>query len=125
MGLFFSTFFGAPGRESRHTHLISLLASLHDKVLALGRLSEVELAQNKQALLQHLADFDTLVIDSLRSSEESRANRECRRAAASAGGQSTRSQARSFSSALAWAMPFSLQIDMLLAADDELNAGLL
>ena len=42
-------------------------------------------------------------------------------------GQNTRSQARSVTSALAWkrAMPFSIQIDMLLAADDELNAGLL
>jgi SAM-dependent methyltransferase len=50
---------------SRRKHLLSLLASLHDKVISLGLLAENELAVHKAAIALHLADPNTIVIDKL------------------------------------------------------------
>ena len=50
---------------SRRKHLLSLLDSLHDKVISLGLLAENELAMHKTALELHLDDPNTLVIDKL------------------------------------------------------------
>jgi SAM-dependent methyltransferase len=51
--------------ESRRTHHLGLLEVMHDKILALGRFSEREFADHKKALLQHLLDPATLLIDHL------------------------------------------------------------
>ena len=51
--------------ESRRTHHLGLLEVMHEKILALGRFSEIEFAEHERALRQHLADPDTLVIDHL------------------------------------------------------------
>jgi ubiquinone/menaquinone biosynthesis C-methylase UbiE len=50
---------------SRRKHLLSLLDSLHDKVISLGLLAENELAMHKAELELHLDDPNTLVIDKL------------------------------------------------------------
>jgi SAM-dependent methyltransferase len=51
--------------ENRRTHYLGLLEVMHEKILALGRFSESEFAEHKNALRQHLADPETLVIDHL------------------------------------------------------------
>jgi len=53
-----------PGSH-RRTHLFSLLDSLHDKIIALGLLSEQELAIHREALRGHLENPDTIIIDKL------------------------------------------------------------
>ncbi len=53
-----------PG-DYRRTHLVSLIESLRDKVLALGLLDENELADRRAALVQHLENPETVVIDKL------------------------------------------------------------
>lgn len=53
-----------PGSH-RRTHLFSLLDSLHDKIIALGLLSEQELAIHREALRGHLENSDTVIIDKL------------------------------------------------------------
>jgi SAM-dependent methyltransferase len=53
-----------PGSH-RRTHLFSLLDSLHDKIIALGLLSEQELASHREALRCHLENSDTVIIDKL------------------------------------------------------------
>jgi SAM-dependent methyltransferase len=49
----------------RRKHLLSLLDSLHHKVVSLGLLTDKELAAHKEALEAHLDDPDTIVIDKL------------------------------------------------------------
>jgi SAM-dependent methyltransferase len=51
--------------DSRRTHHLGLLAVMEDKILALGRFGRGEFADHKQALLEHLAHPDTLLIDHL------------------------------------------------------------
>ncbi len=51
--------------DSRRTHHLGLLAVMEDKILALGRFGRTEFAEHKQALLEHLAHPDTLLIDHL------------------------------------------------------------
>jgi SAM-dependent methyltransferase len=51
--------------ESRRTHHLSMLEVMHDRILALGKITEQELRDHKRALLQHLSDPDTLLIDRL------------------------------------------------------------
>jgi len=53
-----------PGSH-RRTHLFSLLDSLRDKIIALGLLSEQELAFHTEALRGHLENSDTVIIDKL------------------------------------------------------------
>jgi SAM-dependent methyltransferase len=53
-----------PGSH-RRTHLFSLLDSLHDKIIALGLLSEQELAIHREALRGHLESSDTVIFDKL------------------------------------------------------------
>jgi ubiquinone/menaquinone biosynthesis C-methylase UbiE len=53
-----------PG-QYRRTHLISLLDSIREKVLTMGLMGEHELDTHRGALLEHLADPNTLVIDKL------------------------------------------------------------
>ena len=53
-----------PGSH-RRTHLFSLLDSLHDKIIALGLLSEQELAIHREALRGHLENVDTVIFDKL------------------------------------------------------------
>ena len=53
-----------PG-EYRRTHLISLLDSVRDKVLSMGLLKEEELRRHREALVVHLDDPATTVIDKL------------------------------------------------------------
>jgi ubiquinone/menaquinone biosynthesis C-methylase UbiE len=54
-----------PG-EYRRIHLISLLDSVRDKVLSMGLLKDEELTKHREALVAHLADPATTVIDKLR-----------------------------------------------------------
>jgi hypothetical protein len=54
----------SPG-EYRRTHLLSLLDVLHDKVVNSGVLSETQLRTHRAALIDHLKDPDTLLIDKL------------------------------------------------------------
>jgi SAM-dependent methyltransferase len=54
-----------PVGDSQRTVLLTLLEVMGDKILALGRFSEREFEEHKKALLQHLSDPDTLVIDRL------------------------------------------------------------
>jgi SAM-dependent methyltransferase len=54
----------APG-EYRRTHLLSLIGSIREKVIASGAMEESELDHHRTALLEHLADPNTLVIDKL------------------------------------------------------------
>ena len=53
-----------PG-DYRRTHLVSLIDSLRDKVIALGLLDEKKLADHRSALMQHLEKPETVVIDKL------------------------------------------------------------
>ena len=54
----------APG-EYRRMHLVSLLDSVRDKVMAAGLLNDSDLNRHRQALLAHLEDPATTVIDKL------------------------------------------------------------
>ena len=56
--------FVMPG-EYRRTHLISLLDSVRDKILSNGQLTHEELKEHRQALVAHLNDPKTTVIDKL------------------------------------------------------------
>lgn len=49
----------------RRRHLFSLLDSLHDKIIALGLISEQELAAHRKALNEHLENSNTVIIDKL------------------------------------------------------------
>jgi SAM-dependent methyltransferase len=51
--------------ESRRTLHLTMVEAMHDNILALGWFGERELAEHKQALLRHLSDPDTLLIDRL------------------------------------------------------------
>jgi SAM-dependent methyltransferase len=51
--------------DYRRTHLISLIDSVRDKVIANGLLNEAELKEHREALLRHLNDPGTTVIDKL------------------------------------------------------------
>jgi SAM-dependent methyltransferase len=53
-----------PG-EYRRTHLLSLLDVLHDKVIGSGALTEAQLSAHRDALIAHLKNPDTLLIDKL------------------------------------------------------------
>lgn len=54
-----------PQGDYRRTHLISLIDSVHDKIVAKGILDEPSLNKYREALQQHLADPTTTVIDKL------------------------------------------------------------
>ncbi len=54
-----------PQGDYRRNHLVSLIDSLHDKVIALGLLDEKKLADHRSALMQHLEKPETVVIDKL------------------------------------------------------------
>jgi hypothetical protein len=54
----------SPGKY-RRTHLLSLPDVLHDKVVSSGVLSETQLSEHCAALIDHLKDPDTLLIDEL------------------------------------------------------------
>jgi hypothetical protein len=54
----------APG-EYRRTHLLSLIGSIREKVIASGAMKESELDHHRSALMEHLADPNTVVIDKL------------------------------------------------------------
>jgi ubiquinone/menaquinone biosynthesis C-methylase UbiE len=54
----------SPG-EYRRTHLLSLLDALHEKVVHSGVLTETQLSEHRAALIDHLKDPDTLLIDKL------------------------------------------------------------
>lgn len=51
--------------EYRRTHLLSLLRSMQDRVLASGRITKNELQEHMAALSEHLADPGTTLIDKL------------------------------------------------------------
>jgi SAM-dependent methyltransferase len=51
--------------EYQRTHLLALVESLHDCILASGRMSDTELAAHAAALLDHLSNPGTTVIDKL------------------------------------------------------------
>ena len=51
--------------EYRRTHLLSLIESMRDLVLASGRIEETELGAHMAALSEHLADPGTTLIDKL------------------------------------------------------------
>lgn len=53
-----------PG-EYRRTHLLALIESIRDKAIALGVISEAELEHHRAALLDHLGDSTTVVVDKL------------------------------------------------------------
>lgn len=53
-----------PG-QYRRTHLVSLLESIKGKAFAMGRMDEREFDAHRSALLEHLADPNTVVIDKL------------------------------------------------------------
>jgi hypothetical protein len=54
-----------PLGDYRRTHLISLIDSVRDKIIAKGMLEEAELNKHREALAQHLKDPATTVIDKL------------------------------------------------------------
>jgi hypothetical protein len=54
-----------PPGDYRRTHLISLIDSVRDKIIANGVLDESKLDEHRQALLDHLKDPATTVIDKL------------------------------------------------------------
>jgi SAM-dependent methyltransferase len=54
-----------PVGESRRTLHLTMIEAMHDNILDLGRFSEREFTEHKKALLQHLSDPDTLLIDRL------------------------------------------------------------
>jgi hypothetical protein len=49
--------------DYRRTHLLSLIDSVRDKVVASGLLDEAELHRHSELLLSHLNDPATVVID--------------------------------------------------------------
>jgi ubiquinone/menaquinone biosynthesis C-methylase UbiE len=51
--------------DYRRTHLIALIDSIREKVIAKGLLKEAELKEHKEALARHLDDPATIVIDKL------------------------------------------------------------
>jgi SAM-dependent methyltransferase len=51
--------------DYRRTHLLSLIESVREKIIASGLLDETALDQHKEALLLHLNDPGTIVIDKL------------------------------------------------------------
>jgi SAM-dependent methyltransferase len=51
--------------DSQRTLHLAMMESMHDNILALGRFSEREFTEHKKALLQHLSDPETLLIDRL------------------------------------------------------------
>jgi precorrin-6B methylase 2 len=51
--------------EYQRTHLLSLIGSMRDRVLAAGHIGEVELRAHMDALSNHLSDPATTVIDKL------------------------------------------------------------
>lgn len=51
--------------DYRRTHLISLIDSVHDKVIAMKLLDWTELRRHRDALLRHLSDPATTIIDKL------------------------------------------------------------
>ena len=51
--------------QYRRTHLISLVESVRDKIVALGLMTEQELESHRKALLEHLANPNTLVVEKL------------------------------------------------------------
>jgi len=51
--------------EYRRTHLLSLLQSMEDSVVASGRITKPELKKHMAALSDHLADPETTLIDKL------------------------------------------------------------
>jgi SAM-dependent methyltransferase len=53
-----------PG-EYRRTHLLSLLEVVHDKLISCGVLTEKQLSNHREALVAHLKNPDTLLIDKL------------------------------------------------------------
>ena len=53
-----------PG-EYRRTHLLSLLDVLHDKIVGSGILTEAQLGEHRAALVDHLKQPNTLLIDKL------------------------------------------------------------
>jgi hypothetical protein len=52
-------------REYQRTHLLALVESLRDRILASGRMSGAELAEHAAALLDHLSNPAATVIDKL------------------------------------------------------------
>lgn len=54
-----------PLGDYRRTHLISLIDSVHDKIIDKGVLAEAELSEHRRALARHLEDPATTVIDKL------------------------------------------------------------
>ena len=54
-----------PAGAYRRKHLLSLLQSLHDKVVSLKLLTDKELTAHKDALAEHLDNPETIVIDQL------------------------------------------------------------
>jgi hypothetical protein len=53
-----------PG-QYRRTHLISLLDSIREKVITTGLMDARTLDAHRNALLEHLADPNTVVVDKL------------------------------------------------------------
>jgi hypothetical protein len=51
--------------DYRRTHLVSLIDSVREKVIAAGLLNEAELKEHREALVRHLNDPATTVIDKL------------------------------------------------------------
>lgn len=51
--------------DYRRTHLISLIDSVREKVISKGLLDEIQLGEHREALLNHLNNPATLVIDKL------------------------------------------------------------
>jgi hypothetical protein len=51
--------------DYQRTHLLSLIESMHDRVLATGRIGDAELRAHMAALADHLADPRTTLIDKL------------------------------------------------------------
>lgn len=51
--------------QYRRTHLLSLIDSIRDKVIASGAMEEAQLDSHRAALMDHLNDPDTFLIDKL------------------------------------------------------------
>jgi SAM-dependent methyltransferase len=51
--------------DSRRLDALTMLEALHTKILALGHFSPREFAAHKQALIEHLSDPDTLIVERL------------------------------------------------------------
>jgi hypothetical protein len=54
-----------PLGDYRRTHLVSLIDSVRDKIIAKGLLNEPQLNEHREALMRHLSDPATTVIDKL------------------------------------------------------------